>query len=281
MDSDLRGSERDFLLSGDVAAEAGWLRARLREGELELRPLQTAAQLRYPAALAALGDEAGPPLGAPGDDLELLTRVALAELREALEWGAEANERELLSLVEEVEGSLFADEDLVYGRELAELIFLDDHPEPASFAALLREVVPLLYEVQESDPRERPRHLVALRAALAGVEAVVPAYPSLADQPGPRRELARRLLGCPPPVAADAKAPFLALLEAYARRPGLRYRELVAAGEAGGWSCAGRTWSEWFELLDSPRSGRVAGAAATLQRAARDDDVSAAVAALC
>ncbi|HBP21228.1 MAG TPA: hypothetical protein DEA08_26005, partial [Planctomycetes bacterium] len=85
---------------------------------------------------------------------------------------------------------------------------------------------------------------------------------------------------CPPPVAAAAERPFLEALERYAQDPGAGYEALVAAGQDGGWSCAGRTWSEWFELLDSPRGGRSAGAAAALQRAARDDEVCPAVAAL-
>lgn len=280
MDSDLRDSERNFLASGDVGAEAAWLRARLRQGELELRPLQTAAQLGYPAALAALGEEPGPPLGAPGDDLELLTRVTLAEAREVLEWGAVENERELLSLVDEIEANLLREEELITARELAELVFLASDPEPGSFPAYLTKLLPLLYQVQESEPRERPVALVALRAALADAEAIVPDYPPTASQPGPRRELARLLLGWPSPAQTSAEAPFLAALERYEESPREGYPQLVAAGQAKGWSFAGRTWSEWFQLLDSPRGGRSAGAAAALQRAARQGSNAAVVAAL-
>lgn len=285
MDNHLRDSERELLISGDGAAEAAWLRTRLREGSLELRLLQAAAQLGYPPALAALDYEVGPPLGA-GDDLELLTRVTLAEAREVLEWGATEDERELLAVVDAVEGSLLHGAELIYTRnvaalQLAHLSLFQPEPDGSRFRAYRDELWPLLYTAQESEPRERPLALAAIRTTLARVQEVAPDYPPTANLPGPRRELARCLLGCAPQTRPAAEAPFVAALERYQRSPRDGFLDLVAAGHADGWSFAGRTWSQWFQLLDSPQGGRAAGATLALERAALEEpSISAIVAAL-
>ena len=77
-DSELRRLEREFRQSGTLEAEAAWLRARLKAGELHERDLELAACLGHESARTILGSDSAFSLLLPLPRVEWEARDACA-----------------------------------------------------------------------------------------------------------------------------------------------------------------------------------------------------------
>lgn len=267
MDQVLKARQRAIHGAEGVADEAGWLRARLRAGQLDRRRVEVAGALGYAPAGLALDQDFGPPLGSLERDLRFLERIVGAEFAHAVEWGADAHRSSLAELA--LSARLYAGGEGMAGLprrlELMEYQLRVDPPElRTSRHGLLYEAVRHFAEaLREPEASPRAEALSAARRALAEVR--VDALAPEATLRRARWTLGRELLGQLEDPTPYSSPGFLAAAYAFAQSPAEHYARLVDLGRRGGWRYRRRSWSEWQAALRDSRGARSELASALLR----------------